>query len=130
MFFFNSSAVSMLICVIFATVTVAYLLSLKSKSPSTKSLIIFFTGSMILNFGFFLANFWLSPAAAYHRFCTIDGAFIAIGMMIQFAYRFPGHTNVLESRIVLIMSIVLCLVTTVEFAFRQMLPNVPQYEFA
>ncbi|MBI3396047.1 MAG: SpoIIE family protein phosphatase, partial [Spirochaetia bacterium] len=129
MLFFNSTAVSMLICVIFALVTVAYLVSLKSKSPSTRSLIAFFTGSMLVNLGFFIAAFIPHPLAVYHRFLTVGGALTAVAMMSQFAYRFPRANQVKEARIVFIIMALASLGVFSEFAVKAFRTE-PEFFFA
>ncbi|MCP5481936.1 MAG: SpoIIE family protein phosphatase [Spirochaetales bacterium] len=118
MLFFNDWGIATLICCVFTLLLFGYLAYLPNKTTSTRLLVVFYLGAFVLDFGFLLSALLPEPVGAYHRFVTVPGAFIPLIAIVQFAYYYPRLDHARESRIVLVLSILLGLALVADFFWR------------
>lgn len=128
MIFFNAWAIGTLVCCIFTVLLFAYLASIRGRTPATTALMMLYLGAFILDLGFFVSAVLPAPNGALHRFLTIPGAFIPLAAMVQLAYRYPTNRHPRESRIALIVSLLIGAVLTAHFAWKA-LPTPPAFDF-
>ncbi|TGL52647.1 HAMP domain-containing protein [Leptospira wolffii] len=129
MLYFNSWAISSLICCIFTFIIFAFLASLKKKADYTSAFSYLFLLVFLINFGFFISAIFPYPQAAYHRFLTGPAAAFGTIFLCVFAYLYPRNDHKKEARIVL-GALVGISVLTILYSYYQIYTNKPEFHFA
>lgn len=129
MVYFNSWAISSLICCIFTFIIFAFLAALKKKADYTSAFSLLFLLVFLINLGFFLSAIFPYPQAAYHRFLTGPAAAFGTIFLCVFAYLYPRNDHKKEARIVLGVLIGISVIT-IAYSYYQILTNRPSFHFA
>ncbi|TGK01563.1 HAMP domain-containing protein [Leptospira langatensis] len=128
MVYFNSWAISSLICSIFTFVVFAFLAGLRKKANYTSAFLLLFFLVFLVNFGFFLSAIFPYPFASYHRMLTGFGALFGSVFLCIFAYLYPKNENPKETKYV-IGTLISISVLTIIYSFYQILTNRPKFDF-
>ncbi|EPG73077.1 SpoIIE-like protein phosphatase domain protein [Leptospira fainei serovar Hurstbridge str. BUT 6] len=128
MLYFDSWAISTLICCIFTFTIFAFLATLKNKAKYTAAFSVLFLWVFLINFGFLISALFPYPEAAYHRLLTGPGAAFGTLFLCVFSYLYPRNDRPKEAKIVLSVMIILAL-SVVAYSYYQILTSRPIFDF-
>ncbi|TGK11810.1 HAMP domain-containing protein [Leptospira fletcheri] len=128
MLFFDSWAISTLICCIFTLIIFVYLAALKNKASYTGSFSVLFLLVFIVNLGFFISAIFPYPNGAFHRMLTGPGAAFGTIFLCVFSYLYPRNDRPKEAKIVLGILSSISLVAVI-YSYYQILTHDPIFDF-
>ncbi|PJZ71565.1 stage II sporulation protein E [Leptospira perolatii] len=129
MLYFNSWAISYLICCIFTFIIFVFLATLKNKARYTSALSIQFCLVFLINLGFLISVLFPYPWAAYHRLLTGPSAIFGTIFLSVFSYLYPRNDRPREARIVLSIMVSLAVIS-VGYFFYQIFTKEAEFNFA
>ncbi|TGM90472.1 SpoIIE family protein phosphatase [Leptospira licerasiae] len=128
MIYFNSWAISTLICSIFTFIIFAFLAALKKKANYTSAFSLLFFFVFLINFGFFLSAIFPYPTASYHRLVTGPAAVFGTIFLCIFAYLYPRNDRSKETKYVIGILLGISLIT-ISYSYFQIFTNKPLFDF-
>ncbi|TGK07245.1 HAMP domain-containing protein [Leptospira semungkisensis] len=128
MVYFNSWAISTLICSIFTFIIFAFLASLKRKANYTSAFSLLFLFVFLINFGFFISAIFPQPSASYHRLVTGPAAVFGTIFLCIFAYLYPRNDRPKEAKYV-IASLLGISSITILYSYFQIFGSRPVFDF-